>query len=294
MLSDIVHKMNKRGKISVRISSLSKPDHADASNDGQDGEPPCATRHARTARRLLSGIAFATPLNATASAQIPVELYRSVLARAENQSLNIISIGFLTNIAELLRSGPDSTSSMSGLELVLSRVRELIIMGGQYPSGWEYNFGGSDPESTQYVLSHWPPSIPVTYSGAELGGNVFSGQTLKSLAPPDSPVLAAYEWYAGRGGAIIRESWDPTTTSYGVLGLDGFAKLGLKSPFAYANENGYNSIILTNGSNAWVNDTTVTNQHWLRLADGVTNSSVAWMLDELYVSDPLQRACFGY
>jgi len=48
-----------------------------------------------------------------------------------------------------------------------------------------------------------------------------------------------------------------------------------------------------NGSNAWVNDTSVSNQHWLKLADGVTNSSVAWLLDQFFAHQPLQESCFG-
>jgi len=232
-------------------------------------------------------------LNDTATTLTPVELYRTLLSAAANNSINLISVGFLTNIANLMQSPADNMSGLSGLELVSSRVKELIVMGGEYPSGWEFNFGGYDPTSTQYVLSHWPRSVPVTFSGGELRGSIYSGQHLRSHSPPNSPVLAAYQWYVGRC-STIRESWDPITTLFGILGLEGFAKLGLKAPFAYANEFGYNSITSTNGSNAWVNDTSVTNQHWLRLADGVTNSSVAWMLDQFFTHDPLQNSCFGY
>jgi len=170
-----------------------------------------------------------------------VELYRSVLANASDSSVNIISIGFLTNTAELLRSTAADTSSMSGPDLVSSRVKELVIMGGEYPSGWEFNFGGYDSTSTHFVLSHWPRSVPITFSGGELGGNIDSGQDLRSHAPPDSPVLAAYEWYVGRC-STTRRSRDPITTLYGILGLNGFAELGIKAPFAYANAVGYNSI----------------------------------------------------
>lgn len=63
---------------------------------------------------------------------------------------------------------------------------------------------------------------------------------------------------------------------------------------AYANEFGYNSINAANGSNAWVNDTDVTNQHWLRLADEVTNSSMARLLDELITHNPSAGCCFQH
>lgn len=166
-------------------------------------------------------------------------------------------------------------------------------MGGEYPSGWEFNFGGADVASSQYVLDHWPKSVPVTFSGVELGKDIYSGQHMSSHAQVDSPVLAAYQWYVGRCGTI-RESWDPITTLYGILGLDRFAKVGLEAPFAYANDYGYNSITSLNGSNAWVNDTSVKNQHWLTLADGVRNDAVAWMLDQFLTQDPAQKSCFEY
>lgn len=231
-------------------------------------------------------------LPSASSTKTPVDLYRTLLDAAANNSIHIISIGFLTNLADLLRSEADSISTSSGPELIRSKVSELIIMGGRYPSGWEFNFGGEDPSSTAYVVNHWPKEVAITYSGGELGGNIFSGQTLQTQAPLDSPILAAYQWYVGRC-STIRESWDPLTTLYGILGLEGFAKIGVKTPLAFANEFGYNSITSSNASNAWVNDTSVTNQHWLKLADGVTNSSVAWLLNQFYTADPLQQTCFG-
>ncbi|KAL6696855.1 inosine-uridine preferring nucleoside hydrolase domain-containing protein [Trichoderma pleuroticola] len=232
-------------------------------------------------------------IETAASTPTPVELYRKLLSSADDKSIHIISIGFLTNLADLLRSKADHISHLSGLQLISAKVSELVVMGGQYPSGWEYNFGGEDPESTTYVVQHWPKNVNVTYSGGELGGSIFSGQNLVQRCPPDSPVLSAYQWYVGRG-STIRESWDPITTLYGILGLEWFSKIGVRPMLAYANDFGYNTITATNGSNAWVNDTKVTNQHWLRLAKGVTNHSMAGLLDEFYAHDPSLRSCFRH
>ncbi|EXJ91467.1 hypothetical protein A1O3_00015 [Capronia epimyces CBS 606.96] len=223
-------------------------------------------------------------------APTPVELYRSILASADNHSLHIISIGFLTNIADLMRSEADDLSPLGGVELLTAKVSELIIMGGQYPSGWEYNFGGSDPNSTIYVIENWPETVAVTFSGGELGGSIYSGQRGLNEAPSDSPVVSAYQWYVARG-SVARETWDPITVLYGILGLDKFAKIGLRPFLAYANDYGYNSITATNGSNAWVNDTSVTNQHWLKLDDRVTNSSMAWLIDNFLVHPPGMSTC---
>ncbi|KAJ5973691.1 hypothetical protein N7481_010901 [Penicillium waksmanii] len=231
-------------------------------------------------------------LRNASSTPTPVELYRSILAAAANQSMNIISIGFLTNLKDVLKSKADEISPLSGSDLIAAKTRELVVMGGAYPSGSEYNFGHSDPESTAYVLKNWPKSVAITYSGFELGGDIDSGQNLDVLSPPNSPILAAYQWYVGRG-STVRPSWDPITTLYGSLGLDGFEKLGLGRMLAFANRDGHNSLTSANASNAWVNDTSVTNQHWLKLADGVTNSSMSWLLDRVFTHDPVQQRCFS-
>ncbi|CAO2650807.1 Nn.00g091040.m01.CDS01 [Neocucurbitaria sp. VM-36] len=220
----------------------------------------------------------------------PVELYRSILASADNHSLHIISIGFLTNLADLLRSEADHISALSGVKLLEAKVSELIIMGGQYPSGWEFNFGGSDPNSTAYVLDQWPKTVAVTFSGGELGGSIISGQNLMVDPSTDSPILAAYQWYVGRG-SIARETWDPITVLYGIVGLEGFSKLGMQPLLKYANRHGYNTITANNGSNSWINDTSVNNQHWLELANGVTNTSMAWVIDNFLIHPPGISRC---
>ena len=253
------------------------------------------SRHDYRRGEYASKVAYNWPgtLTDASLAPTPVELYREILASAQNNSLHIISIGFLTNIAELLRSEADHVSPLSGLELVTAKVSKLIIMGGRYPSGWEYNFGGSDPDSTAYVLSQWPKTVAVTYSGGELGGSIYSGRRplMATSSYNESLTVSAYQWYVGRG-SVERETWDPITVLYGILGIDGFGKLGVLPPLKYANENGFNHITASNGTNSWINDTTVTNQHWLALADGVTNTSMSWIIDNFLIHPPTLLKCF--
>lgn len=231
-------------------------------------------------------------LNDSSATPTPVELYRSILSSAEDKSVTLISLGFLTNLAALLTSAPDGITSLAGLPLISAKVKELVIMGGQYPLGWEFNFAGADPISTSYVVNNWPRDVPVTYSGLELGEDIFSGEGLADQAPPDSPILAAFQWYVGRC-STVRESWDPVTTLYGILGLEGSRELGIGKLFAYANKIGYNEVA-ADGTNVWMNDSGVSNQHWLRLADGVTNTSVAQLLNQFYAHDPSGKSCSSY
>lgn len=108
----------------------------------------------------------------------------------------------------------------------------------------------------------------------------------------ESPIRAAYEWYVGRC-STLRESWDPITTLYGILGLKG---LSLNSPlnggedlFEYGNVGGggYNKIVESNGTNLWIDDDGQQhNQRWLKLAEGVSNVTLAEILDGFYTHGP--------
>lgn len=235
----------------------------------------------------------------TNTLETPLEMYTRLLeSTPEPNSITIISLGFLTNLATFL-------NTTSGYSLVQSKVHEIIIMGGTYPGpGWEFNFG-EFPLETKSVLENFPSNVRVTFSGFELGGVVFSGGGLKQKKKQccdeedeeeeerdNSPILAAYEWYVGRC-STLRESWDPITTLYGILGLKG---LFLNSPlngdesslFEYGNVGGggYNKIVESNGTNLWIDDGQQHNQRWLKLAEGVSNVTLAEILDGFYTHGP--------
>jgi len=141
-------------------------------------------------------------------------------------------------------------------------------MGGSYPSGWEYNFGGYSPLTTAHLVNNWAGRI--TFSGSELGGNVMSGARFIVEGPKHDPVKAAYQWYVGYD--TDRYSWDPLTVLY--------ASQGLGDLFEYANEDGYN-YVFPNGSNVWVFDEGRSDQHWLKLK--VDNLTAGRELDRLYL-----------
>lgn len=209
-----------------------------------------------------------------------MSLYRATLATAPNASLTLISIGFLNNLAELLHSPPDIHSPLTGAELVEQRVAELVVMGGAYPSGWEFNFA-SNISATRKVLTEWPAAVPITFSGLELGSRIFSGQWLPELASKDSPVLAAYQWYGDRCNTT-RASYDPVTVLYGALGLGNV--------FEFAAAEGFNEIA-DDGRNLWVEDGVERGRRWLKLKDGVDETFVSEMLERLYVGEASEVGC---
>ena len=152
-------------------------------------------------------------------------------------------------------------------------MAELVVMGGDYPSGYEFNFFGDNPQRTQHVVNTWPGRI--TFSGYSMGLNVSSGGRLMSDGPSSDPVRSAYLWYTYN---VPRFSWDPLTLLYAMHGLDDI--------FEYANEYGYNQVH-ANGSNTWIFDEGSSDQHWLKLV--MSREHAEELLDTLY----LEGAAYG-
>ncbi len=62
------------------------------------------------------------------------QVIRKALAAQADQSVVIAQVGFSTNLARLLDSGPDDYSPLSGVDLVKSKVRLLSLMAGAVPA----------------------------------------------------------------------------------------------------------------------------------------------------------------
>src|SRR4051794_10056445 len=156
---------------------------------------------------------FAAPCAAKGSSSPPapgdvVDVYRSALAGQPDGSVVIASVGYLGNLAALLRADPG---------LVARKVRTLVVMGGGYPRrNGETNVSG-DPSSAQEVAATWPTKL--VWSGFEVGAVVDTGQTISSEHPRASPVRAAYEAFAGAATAI--KSWDLTAVYHAIRPDDG-------------------------------------------------------------------------
>ena len=76
---------------------------------------------------------FPRVLQDASRAPNPVDLYRQILGEAQNGSITIVSIGFFDNLAALVDSEPDGHSNMTGRELIAAMVKDLAVMGGEYP-----------------------------------------------------------------------------------------------------------------------------------------------------------------
>lgn len=139
-------------------------------------------------------------------------------ALAANSGVVIVVLGMLNNIAELLKSGADDISPLSGVELVKKSAGCMYVMGGNFEDALyeEYNIS-QDIESAQYVSENFP--VPIVYSGFELGDAVLTGDNLEHQEK-ENPVRIAYSaWNKAVCGkeAFRRSSWDLITAYSAVM-----------------------------------------------------------------------------
>lgn len=194
------------------------------------------SRYAQQVAEEFPGI-----LESSSDAQDAVEQYRKLLASQSNNSVIILTVGYLTNLRDLLVSGPDNYSDLDGKELVRQKVRQWVCMGGKFPSGREANIRW-DTEASIEVINNWPSEI--IFSGWEIG-NMDTGSQILNL-PKSSPVRRAYELF----GRIPHKSWDQVATLFAVRGIDN----GPASKYWKLSNPGQIVIDSIDGSNVWKED----------------------------------------
>lgn len=152
--------------------------------------------------RYLDHVA-AFPRRLTAdNAPDALDVYRRVLNDQPDGSVTIVSVGFLNNLADLLRAEAD---------LMASKVEKLVVMGGRHNDGFNLVRHGL-VGTTQEVIENWPTPLAIS----DYGGRVRTGATLADT-PADNPVREAYfRWFNGRFEG--RSSWDQVAVLYAVYG----------------------------------------------------------------------------
>jgi inosine-uridine nucleoside N-ribohydrolase len=175
-------------------------------------------------------------LNSNSGARDAKLLYRQILASQSDNSVVIVTVGFLTNLNDLLLSKPDSVSPLDGTALVQKKVKRLVAMAGKFPEGWEFNVK-EDSTSSKYVFEYWPTRIIL--SGFEIGEKIFTG---KKLIASDlkSPARMAFKIAIpmSEEDKNGRKSWDETAVLTAVKGAS-FA-FGEVSGTMVAEPSGYN------------------------------------------------------
>jgi len=125
------------------------------------------------------------------------ELYLEILGRRPDKSVTIVTVGYMTNLAELLRRP-------GGKELVEKKVKLWICMGGNFigkPAKDDLKLGNvnftTEKEGALHAIRNWPG--PILFAGREVcsvPSGLKIGARFKEL-PASHPVRLSYELYFG-------------------------------------------------------------------------------------------------
>lgn len=100
-------------------------------------------------------------------------LYRRLLAAQPDHSVSIVSVGFVTCLAQLLQSAPDSYSSLSGVELVRQKVKCIYLQGGVFSEAEEPDFNFAQGLTfAKTFFKKWPQEVDMVFSPMEAGRDV--------------------------------------------------------------------------------------------------------------------------
>lgn len=156
-----------------------------------------------------------------ADAQDAIRLYRQILSNSSDP-VEIIEIGFLQAVAQLLESQPDDISPLSGMELVARKVSKFWVMAGRWDveQGKENNFARNQrARSGAHVFCEKCP-VEVTFLGWEVGNDVITGSHLSK-----DDIL--HHILRDHGSVNGRRSWDPMLVLLALTGDEKQAGYGV-------------------------------------------------------------------
>ncbi len=173
-----------------------------------------------------------------------LQLYRKILAAAPDKSVTIVTVGFLTNMANLLQSAPDAFSPYNGKDLIRHKVRLLVSMAARFDEEMgrfkEFNVV-KDSAASVKAFNGWP--VPILFSGFEIGWKIHTGlPLLHNPAIVHSPVkdVFARSIPMDPNDKNGRMSWDETAV---LVAVRGYKK--------YFNIVKGNIVCHPNGTNGW-------------------------------------------
>ena len=214
------------------------------------------------------------PHKIQATSEVPdaVSVYRKILSKQPDKSVTIVTVGFLTNLSNLLNSQPDEFSQLNGKELVTKKVKLLVSMAGRFPEGREFNIF-IDSAASKHVYENWPGEV--IFSGFEIGWKIRTGLRLIATDIKNSPVKDVFSISIplspeDREG---RMSWDETAVLIGVYGTGGFFETRRGT-----------IVVNADGSNTWKDDPEGKHQYVIQK---MQVPEMAWFIEDRMMHIPL-------
>lgn len=152
------------------------------------------------------------------------KLYRQLLSKAEDKSIVIVAIGFVTTLSELFESGADEYSQLSGLDLFGQKVKSVYIQSGRFESGDSlsgYNMRAASKQSAVFY-DKLPKNVDLIMSPSNIGDmmNYLPQDVLVDLSSTEqNPIKAVYTNYTCDTG---QRMWDTNCLVNAVLGDEAY------------------------------------------------------------------------
>jgi hypothetical protein len=115
---------------------------------------------------------------------------------------------------DLLQSGPDAISPLTGLQLVSQKVKRLIPAAGRFPDSFDNDHGNLsvDSDSGSWLVANWPTEI--VWMADDQAWNVITGPAANT-DPALNPVKLAYDLYCWSG--LYCDASTPAWTQMALL-----------------------------------------------------------------------------
>lgn len=214
-----------------------------------------------------------------------VALYRKILGEAEDGSVIVVSLGYLSNPADLLGTEGDEFSPLNGMDLVAKKVSKYVCMGGAYPRQSKPGSWGNflpDPAAVKKVNNDWP--TPVVYTGgAEFSQMILTGRAFIEDLPEGSLVHDAYKLFFAKSGWAKGPSHHSADLIAVHVAIKGF------EPYFRETKEGHNHIF-EDATMEWRTDTDDPKRSYVaKFPDGMDGETVAARFEELIVGAERKR-----
>ncbi|MFW6371030.1 MAG: nucleoside hydrolase [Bacteroidota bacterium] len=157
-------------------------------------------------------------------------LSRELLTQQPDNSVTYLTVGHTKGLYELMHSGPDEISPLTGYELVTKKVKRWVAMGaprarnedGFFAKDWNFFFNETAPY-TRYLIDNFPkPSVFIA-----CGEDVLTGKSLKTIPSGNIVRIAYRDWLWNVFQKTLdeqRPSWDLIAVYYAVEGLGEYLR----------------------------------------------------------------------
>ncbi len=148
------------------------------------------------------------------------KLYRKLLSKADDKSITVVAIGFVTTLSQLFDSQADEFSNLTGLELFEKKVKAVYMQAGRFEENDSlsgYNLRAASKQADAF-FKKFPKSVDIIMSPSNIGDgmNYLPEDVLADLKGVEvNPIKAVYTNYTCDTG---QRMWDTNSLVNAVMG----------------------------------------------------------------------------